>query len=125
MSLRWTEEEYTRYTGRVLPAPVTPPAPVSEEVWQAAVMKVAKDAGFLAYHTYRSRKSAEGFPDIVLCHAIAGQGHPLYLVELKTDTGIVSQAQAAWLEALAGCTGVVAEVWRPADMAHVIDMLRR
>jgi hypothetical protein len=117
MSLRLTEEEYARYLRR------GQPAPLAEAAWQAAVMRLAKQYGWMAYHTFDSRKSPSGYPDCTLVHP--GGARPLIFAELKTDTGIVSQAQAAWLEALAGCTGVVADIWRPADMAHVIDVLRR
>ena len=123
MSLRWTEEEYTRYTGQVLPRPETPPAPVSEKVFQDAVQRVAREAGWVfQYHTYRSTKSPSGFPDMILCHR--EPGHVCYAVELKTDTGQVTPAQTAWLTALGGCTGVVAEVWRPAMLQEVVERLR-
>ena len=46
------------------------------------------------------------------------------MVELKTDAGQVTLAQQAWLEALAGCTVVVAETWRPAQLEAIIEKLR-
>jgi hypothetical protein len=86
-------------------------------------MRLAKDAGWtFAYHTYRSTKSMGGFPDLILCHR--EPGHVCYAIELKTDTGIVSHAQAAWLEALGSCTGIVADVWRPAMLQEIAARLR-
>ena len=116
MTLRWTEQDLERHLRR------GQPAPISEAAWQSAVMRLAKQYGWMAYHTFDSRKSPSGYPDCTLVHP--GRARPLICAELKTDTGIVSQAQQAWLEALGGCTGVVADIWRPADMARVIEVLR-
>lgn len=115
MSLRWSEEQLASYLRR------GQPAPVSEGAWQAAVMRVLKGAGYMTYHTHDSRRSPSGWPDVA---AIKPTGGILYLCELKTETGIVSQAQAAWLEALAGTRGVVAEVWKPSMVEDIAARLR-
>lgn len=118
--MRWSEDQYRAYVTRGQPDPL--PA-LTEAVWQSAVRRIAKDAGYtFAYHTYRSTRSPSGFPDLILCHK--DPGHVCYAVELKTDVGQVTPAQQAWLTALAGCTGVVAEIWRPSDMAAMIERLR-
>ena len=117
MVLRLTEDEYAAYLRK------GQPAPMAEHVWQAAVMRLLKDAGYMVYHTFDSRRSPSGFPDIVAVHKTPGR--ELLAIELKTDTGIVSEAQQAWLTALAGCTGVVSEVWRPADLDRIVEVLRR
>jgi hypothetical protein len=89
----------------------------------AVVRRIAKDAGYtFQYHVFDSRRTVYGYPDVTLVHR--DPGHPLLMVELKTDTGIVSQAQAAWLEALAGCTGVVSDIWRPAMLEAIVARLR-
>lgn len=62
------------------------------------------------YHTFDSRRSQPGFPDLV----IVGRGGILYR-ELKTETGKVSAAQQAWLDALKA-VGADARVWRPEDL---------
>ena len=126
MSARWTEQDLAAYLHnaqrRVRDGSLTAGQQhyVSEAVFQGAVLRLAKQSGWMAYHTWSSKKSPEGFPDLVLAKA----GQPLYVCELKTDTGIVSQAQQAWLEALAGCTGVVGEVWRPAQLSEIVERLR-
>lgn len=112
--MRWSEQDLQHYLRR------GQPAPISEEVFQAAVIRLAKQYGWLVYFTKDSRRSPSGYPDLTL----AKVGQPLYTVELKTDTGIVSKAQAAWLEALGGCTGVVPEVWRPARLQEIVERLR-
>jgi hypothetical protein len=64
----------------------------------------------LWYHTFDSRKSNKGFPDLVVC----GIGGVLYR-ELKTADGSVSPAQKKWLQALADA-GQDAGIWRPDDV---------
>ena len=125
MTVRWSEDEFALYMqhlgiNRVHSQPVT------EKVFLGTIARLAKQHGWLFYHTYRSTKSAEGFPDLVLAPGptIIAAGHPCYAIECKTDTGQVTPAQQAWLEALAGCTGVVAEVWRPSDLETIVQRLR-
>ena len=114
MTVRWSLDDYHAYLRR------GQPAPVSEATFMAAVVRLARQYGWMAYHTHNSKRSPEGFPDLVLARA----GSPLYAVELKINTGQVTPAQAAWLEALAGCTGVVAEIWRPSGWEEIVERLR-
>jgi hypothetical protein len=85
-----------------------------------AVVRLAREQKYLVYHTWSSKRSPEGFPDLICARA----GSPLLAIETKTDTGQVTPAQAAWLEALAGCTGVVAEVWKPSALDAILARLR-
>lgn len=61
------------------------------------------------YHTHDSRRSPEGFPDLV----IVGKAKVLY-VELKSDKGRVSKAQQAWIDDLRR-VGQEARIWYPKD----------
>lgn len=118
MSLHWSEGDYQAYlrTRGVWPMPE-----VSEKLFLATVTRVARDAGFLCYHTWRSKRSPEGFPDLVLVHPTRPrETSPVFLVELKTATGQVTPAQAAWVDALDARTTVSA-LWRPDDL----EMIRR
>jgi hypothetical protein len=110
----------------ILPPPVVPA--VSESVFQRAVMRVAREAGWtFLYHTYKSTKSMGGFPDLILCHRDAhlepGR-YPVLAIELKTDEGQLTKAQEAWLAALAGSSGVVSAVWRPSMWSEMVERLR-
>lgn len=119
MSVRWSEDEFALYMQhRGVNRAQAPP--VSEKAFMDAVVRLAKQHGWMAYHTWSSKRSPEGFPDLVLAKA----GQPLYTVELKINTGQVTLAQQAWLAALAGCTGVAAEVWRPAQLEEIAARLR-
>jgi VRR-NUC domain len=128
MSLHWTEDEYQahlrrglEHEGLYLGSQAYSPL-VSEKALQAAVLRVAKKAGYtFAYHTYRSTRSPSGFPDLILCHR--DPGHVCYAVECKTDSGQVTPAQEAWLAALAGSTGVVSAVWRPSQWTAIVEQL--
>jgi hypothetical protein len=62
------------------------------------------------YHTYNSRRSESGWPDI----AAVVNDH-LILRELKTARGRITPEQAYWLEALSQVKRVSAGIWRPDD----------
>lgn len=113
--MRWSEEEYQQFLRRGAPSPIT------EKAFLAAIIRLARQNNYLYYHTHNSKRSPEGFPDLVLAKA----GAPLLCIELKTDTGQVTPAQAAWWEVLRSTTGVVAEVWRPRDLDDIVERLRR
>lgn len=86
---------------------------MSERSFQAGVVKLARFHGFsLVYHTHDSRRSAPGFPDLVLVNPRTGR--VLYR-ELKTSKGRVSPAQREWLDGLTAA-GQDAGVWRPAGL---------
>ena len=85
--------------------------PMSEKQLQAAVVAMARHLGWRVYHTFDSRRSDAGFPDLVLV-----RGSRLVFAELKTAKGPVSDYQARWLEAL-GATAAEVFLWRPADWA--------
>ena len=68
MSLRFTEDEYARYLRRGQ-AP-----PISEKAWQMAVVRLLKQHGYpLIYHTFDSRRSPSGFPDLIAVHELPGR----------------------------------------------------
>jgi hypothetical protein len=94
---------------------------------QSEVKKIAVGAGFLTYHTYRSKRSEPGFPDLVLLRV--GLRCQLYFVELKRQSEEPTDKQKEWLAALEAfktCAGGFAEmnvsfgvfVWRPMDLLN-------
>ena len=95
------------------PAP-PPPAGCSEKVFQRHVVALAERGGWEAFHVYDSRRSAAGFPDLVLVRPPV-----LILAELKTDTGRTTPAQDEWLELLGRVPGVRVRLWRPALWAAI------
>jgi hypothetical protein len=102
----------------------------TERQFQAAVVEYAEMMGWRVYHTFDSRRSASGFPDLVLVRE-----RKLIFAELKADKGRVSQAQVEWLNDLAGVrtntrgdgfgSGIEVELWRPSDWPEIAECLRR
>jgi len=84
---------------------------MTESDLQGAVVDLAGRFGFLVYHTYDSRRSAKGFPDLCMVHPKSGA---LIFAELKSETGRVTVEQDRWLRALA--FRGVAFVWRPEQL---------
>lgn len=82
-----------------------------EEDFQAKVIDLCHWSGLFVYHTYDSRRSTSGWPDLVI---IGPRG--ILFRELKTETGRLSDAQKRVLGLLT-VAGGNASVWRPADVA--------
>ena len=91
---------------------------MTEKQFQTQIVMVAKANGWIVYHTYDSRRSEPGFPDLVLVR------DRVLFRELKTNTGRVSVAQKDWGDALTKA-GADFKVWRPSDLKAIIKELGR
>ena len=80
---------------------------MKEKDFQAQVIRIAKALGWLIYHTYDSRRSEPGFPDLVMV-----RGDRILYRELKTEKGRLAPHQKIWGEKLSEA-GADYEVWRP------------
>ena len=78
---------------------------------------VVRYFGWKVYHTLRSKGSQPGFPDWTLAR------ERVMWLELKTETGKVSDHQASWLLALFNA-GVEAYVVRPRHFDEITCVLR-
>lgn len=89
---------------------------------QNAITQLAFNLGWQSYHTFNSRRSREGFPDLVLWHPVA---HRTLFVELKDHKRQVTQTQESCLVTLHQAGNEV-YVWRPADWitGRVEELLR-
>ena len=100
--------------------PVYPSIPEAD--FLAYVTELATLCGWLVYHTYDSRRSQAGFPDLVLAPA-----DKLIFAELKTAKGKVREAQVAWLDTLGALAATQSDVevylWRPKDWAGIEKIL--
>lgn len=134
--------------GQRRPSPIIEDGPEAD--FQAQILELAKYCGWsLQYHTFDSRRSAPGFPDVVLV-----RGARLLFIEVKTAKGRVTPEQQAWWLALTtvsqavqeasealedvdpslsaptpvtdrhGPPAVGAYIWRPADWAEIEEVLR-
>jgi VRR-NUC domain-containing protein len=93
---------------------------VSEKDFMATVKDLAKLNGWLVYHTYDSRRSDPGFPDLVLVRAPR-----VIFAELKSAKGPPTKNQRVWLEELGFCSGVERYLWRPFDWEEITQKLAR
>ena len=89
---------------------------MTEKQFQSHLVNFAKMRGWLVYHTYDSRRSEPGFPDLVLVR------ERVLFRELKTDKGRVTTAQKAWAESLEQ-TGSDYKLWRPSMMTDIYKEL--
>lgn len=92
---------------------------MTEKQFLQTVRDLARWARWRVYHTFNSRRSEPGFPDLVLL-----RGKEMIAAELKTDTGRVTLAQREWLNALQ-TAGVETAIWRPADFEMIRERLTR
>ena len=92
---------------------------MTEKAFQSDVMRVAKMLGWLCYHTFDSRRSASGFPDLVLVR------ERVLFRELKVGKNKLSPTQELWRDSIMGAGGDWAE-WRETDMDDIVaDLSRR
>ena len=91
----------------------------SEREFQQAIIDLAKANGWLVYHTYDSRRSEPGFPDLVLTN-----GRRVVFAEVKTNGGRTTEAQERWLRLLSDANADVF-VWRPRHWAQIAITLTR
>lgn len=102
------------------------PPKLTEKQFQAQVCKLAQMLGWRIYHTYDSRRSQPGFPDLVLVHR--GKQRVIF-AELKTSTGKLSIHQKLWLQELAAVASVAESVevcvWRPENWPEIEQQLSR
>lgn len=97
----------------------------NEKPFQAWVVARARDAGWdIIYHTYDSRKSTPGFPDL---HLVKMSPPRIIYAELKKQNGKVAPSQKSCLDVLAtvadSLEGVEVYLWRPADRETILEIL--
>jgi VRR-NUC domain len=92
---------------------------MTEREYQTLVVDWCKWHNLLIYHTYDSRRSQAGFPDLVVV------GNRVIWVELKSAKGRLSHTQNEWLLRLQRA-GQEVYLWRPCDWGaaqHILDSL--
>ena len=89
----------------------------TENELQSTVMEIMRWQGWRVYHTYDSRRSEAGYPDLT-----AVKGSRLMFVEFKTEKGRITVDQKDWLDQLVkACSEVY--VVRPSTMdAFLLDV---
>lgn len=100
--------------------PVRMDTHMTEGELQRIVVQLAKLRGWITYHTYDSRRSDQGFPDLVMVR------ERVIYVELKQEAKSkkVSPVQQKWIDALRAA-GAEVYVWRPSDWDTIALTLAR
>lgn len=106
-------------------------APLTEKQFQAQVVALAQIYRWRVYHPFLSKWSERGFPDLTM---VRSSDRRLMFVELKRETGRLTEAQADWIDSLralhsddipfADGPRVQVFVWRPSDWADIERELR-
>ncbi len=95
-------------------------AAMTEKQFMWFVIGMAEEAGWMYYHTFDSRRSVAGYPDITFV-----RGRRLLFVETKRSGKKATPAQAKWLTALSEVEGVECYVWTPdTPRREIIDVLK-
>lgn len=93
---------------------------VPEADFQAQVIELAESLGWACWHDNDSRRNRAGLPDLELL-----RGATMLRLELKTEKGIVSLAQQAYIDRLNLVRFVMADIVRPQHLDQLVDTLRR
>lgn len=97
--------------------------PQSEASFQDQVLELAALCGWtLRYHTYDSRRSEAGYPDLTLCRPRDGR---LLIAELKRDGKGPTKDQREWLAGLQTVRHFDVRLWRPSDWPEIERTLSR
>ncbi len=90
---------------------------VTEKIFQLQVIGYAHLRKWKVYHTFDSRRSEPGFPDLFMV-----RGKRIIFAELKTTKGKLSPPQEEWLAALVQAPCEV-YVWTPTHWNQIEDAL--
>lgn len=114
-------ERLARERGGSVGAMPSAPAFADEAAFMAAVVRTATANGWVVYHTFDSRRSVPGFPDLVMI-----RGPALLAVECKrSKREQPTAAQKKWLAAFQGVPGATVGVWSPEMWAEIVATLTR
>ena len=95
--------------------------PISERDFMHQVVTLARLTQWRVYHTFDSRRSEPGFPDLVLL-----KPPQLLFTELKNEGGKLTVEQAEWLESLRLVKGSpLVKLWRPSDWDAIVATLQQ
>lgn len=93
---------------------------LSEKQFQQQVVHLAQLYGWKVYHTYDSRHSEKGYPDLCLL-----KGTRLMYAELKKEDGKVTPEQQEWLNLLKASGKPEVYLWRPSNWPEIQEVLTR
>ena len=89
---------------------------MTEKEFQAQIVEVVGVLGGMVYHTYDSRRSAPGYPDLTIVTA----DRRVIFAELKVGKRQPTETQWVWLRALPDHQ---AYLWRPDDLDDAVRII--
>jgi VRR-NUC domain len=89
---------------------------IAERDFMQTVIDAARVTGWLVYHTFHSKRSPSGFPDLVLVR------ERVVFAELKAAKTRITTEQMRWLDALDEAGGEV-YLWRPDEWDEIERVL--
>lgn len=90
---------------------------MTEKKFMADVIKAARVFGWKVFHVFDSRRSPEGFPDLVLVRK-----QKLMFAELKSEKGKLTKDQEDWIRQLIKA-GTEVHIWRPHNWDMILEEL--
>ena len=87
---------------------------INEKDFMESIVQLARETDWMVYHTFDSRRSEAGFPDLVMT-----KHKRLIIAEIKTEQGKTTPAQDKWLSTLRTARGVKVKLWRPSDWPEI------
>lgn len=92
----------------------------SEEAdFQAKIIKLAKATGWAIYHTYDSRRSNRGWPDLALVRGVS-----MLFLEVKSEDGAATPDQEEWIDRLKQVKFVTAAIAWPRHWDEIAETLQ-
>lgn len=91
---------------------------ISEKQWQSMIIDLARRFQYeFIYHTWSSRHSPAGFPDLVLL-----KNGVMIVIEVKREDGQPTPEQYFWLLEFTKVTPFVF-LWKPSDFDEAVEVL--
>lgn len=92
---------------------------ITEKQFLEQIRSLAKMTGWMVYHTYDSRRSQAGFPDLTMARRPR-----IIFAEAKREGGEATDPQEEWGDELSDCGGVEYYLWQPSDWDQIVEVLR-
>ena len=90
----------------------------NERAFTDSIKRAARTFGWKCYHTFDSRRSSPGYPDLTLV-----RNGRLIFAELKMPRGRLSDYQRGWINELQEA-GQEIHVWKPENWDEILDILQ-
>ena len=91
---------------------------ISDKELQSTVLDILRWEGWMTYHTFDSRRSNPGFPDVV-----AVKASRILFIEFKSEKGKIREEQIEWLDALS-ITHVDVHLVRPSTQDAFLEEVK-